>query len=135
MTTEEDFQKQLDDHPDDWQTRLVFADWLEEHSDPRAEGYRALGILRVRPVDGNAYDDSGEFWWSNMPYDARWRPFALPGHWFNKTVQWTAGALFQKYHTRREAEDAAALAFAKMPPDYRANLLAAADVPNSPTVG
>jgi hypothetical protein len=29
MTTEEDFQRQLDLHPDDHQTRLVFADWLE----------------------------------------------------------------------------------------------------------
>ena len=43
VTTEDDFQRALDKNPDDWQTRLVFADWLEERDDPRAEGYRALG--------------------------------------------------------------------------------------------
>ncbi len=30
MTTEDDFQTALDAAPDDWQTRLVFADWLDE---------------------------------------------------------------------------------------------------------
>src|SRR5579862_8640416 len=39
----------LDAHPDDYQTRLVFADWLEEHGDPRAPGYRALGALGIAP--------------------------------------------------------------------------------------
>ncbi len=38
MTTEEDFQAALDLHPDDWQTRLVFADWLQDRSDSPADG-------------------------------------------------------------------------------------------------
>jgi uncharacterized protein (TIGR02996 family) len=50
MTTEEDFQRALDADPSDWQTRLVFADWLQERNDPRAEGYRALGALRKWPL-------------------------------------------------------------------------------------
>ena len=40
MTKEDDFQKALDAHPEDWQTRLVFADWLQERGDPRAEFLR-----------------------------------------------------------------------------------------------
>lgn len=48
MTTEDDFQAAT--HPDDWQTRLVFADWLEECGDPRAVGYRALGFRRLHPL-------------------------------------------------------------------------------------
>jgi uncharacterized protein (TIGR02996 family) len=38
VTTEDDFQSALDKDPEDWQTRLVFADWLQEHNDLRAEG-------------------------------------------------------------------------------------------------
>src|SRR5829696_4545434 len=49
MTTEDDFNAALDAKPEDWQTRLVYADWLQERGDPRAEGYRALGVLRLRP--------------------------------------------------------------------------------------
>ena len=30
MTTEDDFQAAPDASPDDWQTRLVFAAWLQE---------------------------------------------------------------------------------------------------------
>ena len=47
VTTGDDFQRRLDEHPDDFQTRPVFADWLEERGDPRAEGYRALGRFRM----------------------------------------------------------------------------------------
>ena len=41
MTTEDDFQTAIDAHPEDWQTRLVFADWLDEHNDPRG------GVIRL----------------------------------------------------------------------------------------
>jgi uncharacterized protein (TIGR02996 family) len=51
MTTEDDFQRALDADTTDWQTRLVFADWLEEQGDPRADGYRALGVLKKWPTD------------------------------------------------------------------------------------
>lgn len=49
MTTEDDFQNAIDASPDDWNARLVFADWLQEQGDPRAEGYRALGALKWCP--------------------------------------------------------------------------------------
>jgi uncharacterized protein (TIGR02996 family) len=48
VTTEEDFQNALDANPKDWQTRLVFADWLQERGDERAEGYPALGLMQLR---------------------------------------------------------------------------------------
>ena len=39
MTTEDDFQRQLDEHPDDFQTRLVFADWLDENGQPERAAF------------------------------------------------------------------------------------------------
>jgi uncharacterized protein (TIGR02996 family) len=40
MSEEEGFLRQLLDHPDDDTTRLIYADWLEEHGDRRAEYLR-----------------------------------------------------------------------------------------------
>lgn len=103
MTTEEDFQAALDANPDDWQTRGVFADWLQERDDVRAEGYRALGVCRVVPVHtrvdgwyltGLDYPNRG---WLSQGYDSS--------------------------RSRRAAEDAAALAFAKLPELRRYELL------------
>ena len=62
MTTEDDFHRALDANPDDWQTRLVFADWLDDRGDPRAEGYRALGHLRLCP-----FVDATFYWWTTLP--------------------------------------------------------------------
>lgn len=40
-TTQADFESHLEQHPDDWQFRLVYADWLVEHGEPiRANGQR-----------------------------------------------------------------------------------------------
>lgn len=49
MTDEEKFNKVLDGNPDDHITRSVFADYLEDHDDPRAMGYRKLSELMVYP--------------------------------------------------------------------------------------
>src|SRR5204863_136709 len=57
VTTEDDFQNALDADPADWQTRLVFADWLQERGDVRAEGYRALGRTRFYPYVHNPKPD------------------------------------------------------------------------------
>ncbi len=50
MTTEEDWNKLLDENPADFDSRRIFGDWLEERGDPRADGYRALGVLRKHPL-------------------------------------------------------------------------------------
>lgn len=126
MTTEDDFQNALDAHPHDWQTRLVFADWLQEHNDPRADGYRALGKLNHVPLRTDK-----EQWVLGRDDNRGANPFlddrrcTLPADWF-------LGLAVKEDHfwvffpTRRSIEDAAALAFAKLPAARRAELLAAA---------
>jgi uncharacterized protein (TIGR02996 family) len=128
MTTEDDFQRALDASPDDWQTRLVFADFLEERGDPRAEGYRALGVNRRRPWPEFLTRFTFN---SGHPYagacDAG-SPGTLPNDWYRTAdPDWTRSGVgpFHKVE-RREAEDAAALAFAKLPAERRAELLAGA---------
>lgn len=138
MTTEDDFQRALDAHPEDWQTRLVFADWLQERGDARAEGYRALGKPGCYP---NSYSEKGQqsreagkitrwMYWTDPRPVRRTLPKQeldwLPLDWFeliprlpNETY-----ACFQERATRRELEDAAALAFARLPAKRRAELLA-----------
>ena len=127
MNEEAAFQAHLDLHPDDHTCRLVFADWLEERGDPRAPGYRALGInkryltWRDDPcwIDGKCGDT----------------PMALPSDWFCKlrakdrtrgSPYWPAKRLNLK---RREVEDATALAFFRLPASRRAELLNPAEVP------
>lgn len=138
VTTEDDFQGALDANPEDWHTRLVFADWLQDRDDPRAEGYRALGALRLRPVLPPR-DPFGEIgWWRHDPRanggsggypDATFAE--LPKDWFGKvkpTSYEQAGSWWKRFGngTRRDAEDAAALAFAKLPSKRRTVLLATA---------
>ncbi len=111
MTTEDDFQRKLDEDPTDWQTRLVFADWLQEHNDERAAGYRALGERRKTPLYVN--EDYRTWWYCVM---ARERPEnVLEGMWWQ---YWKMQIGYDKpvfcLSTRREAEDPAALAFSML---------------------
>lgn len=135
MTTEEDFQRALDANPDDWQCRQVFADWLQERNDPRADGYRALGASRVAPYA----EESGSGWKGYGRTDNASNLVAAPGgvaagallppDWFelvrdgNQYPNWTPTA-WAYWRSRREAEDAAALAFARLSHRRRAELLA-----------
>lgn len=136
MTTEEDFQRQLDEHPDDFQTRLVLADWLQDRGDERAEGYRALGVLRKSPAHftrahacwafhagqgRRIINDSGD---SEPVPEAH----ALPGDWVGasgSTHGWIESGHYGVGERRSDVEDAAALAFARLPASRRAELLAA----------
>lgn len=115
MTTEDDFQAALDACPDDWQTRIVLADWLEDRSDPRAEGFRALGMLRKVPLIGR---DRRATWLREMGADIGFvGPSYLPLDWHELGGAWIW------YDSRREAEDAAARTFVCLPPERRAELL------------
>jgi uncharacterized protein (TIGR02996 family) len=127
MTTEDDFQSALDNNPEDWQTRLVFADWLQDRDDSRAEGYRTLGTLRRCPAGVG-----GEFcpWFVCAPDAHLGHDCYLPADWFDEVhfdgrndIYLPSHAL-RPYGTRRAVEDAVALAFAKLPPDRRAELSA-----------
>lgn len=134
MTTEDDFQAALDADPADWQTRLVFADWLQEHGDPRADGYRALAARRWRP-----YLPPNNVRWTVADYRVLGQDDVsdLPDDWFG--LIWTATTKrdrtkSSKGHwiavdSRRIAEDVAALAFAQLPDERRRELLAAAPAP------
>lgn len=128
MTTEEDFQRALDSNPEDHHTRLVFADWLQERDDPRAEGYRALGKLKLWPLCiqgvwfyhngvGNHMDETEGL----KPADPS---HALPPDWFKGDTRRGAWTVPRK--NRRNAENTAARLFAKLPPNRRAELLALA---------
>jgi uncharacterized protein (TIGR02996 family) len=130
VTTEDDFQKRLDEKPDDWQTRLVFADWLQERGDARADGYRALAACRFVLCDRYP-GEPPRF----IPHElsrifpesagASGRDYTLPLDWYAKVLglgHEATGSLIP-FPTRRAAEDAAALAFAGLPARRRASLL------------
>lgn len=118
MTTEDDFQAALNADPTDWQTRLVFADWLDERGDPRAEGYRAIGVADRRPKRSA----SGWYWYARWPRVPDIRigdgHGTLVGDWWDATLPGQS-----PFATRRAAEDAAARAFARLPAARRAELL------------
>jgi uncharacterized protein (TIGR02996 family) len=135
MTTEDDFQQALDASPEDHQTRLVFADWLQERCDPRAEGYRAMGLGRAYPISVRMAVPP---WRSKTAWiygvvgnsiGARQRHCLLSVDWFKLIERGQGcGETWRRRLKRREAEDAAALAFAELPPERRAELLAATPV-------
>jgi uncharacterized protein (TIGR02996 family) len=119
MTSEEDFQKALDENPEDSQTRLVFADWLDEHDDPRAGGYRALGVWRTHPrgPKSDTYDLDEKcfvnwFEWC-MTKQEPYRKHHLPQVWRDKLKT------YSQYKSRREAEEAAAMAWLELTDEQR----------------
>lgn len=146
MTGESDFQKELDAHPDDWQTLLVFSDWLRDRDDPRADGYAALAALKRYPGSNTLTRDHGRsyghdwegtwFGWANLgrahysrgPVTAR-DPEALPADWYellkgdNQLPGWKADA-WGYFRSCAEAFDVAARAFAQLPAPRRAEVLA-----------
>jgi uncharacterized protein (TIGR02996 family) len=128
MTTEDDFQRALDADPDDWQTRLVFADRLQERNDPRAAGYRALGELRKWPVGPSTLWHDW-YWYRLGSSVTAVADHALPNEWFDEMTHgpgprgpitifgsrtsWPKPGV---HVNRAAAENAAALAFARLPP-------------------
>ena len=105
MTTEESFQALLDACPEDWQTRFVFADFLDERDDPRAEGYRALGALRL-----HSDLDRDTFWFGSISRRVRPEVFPascfLPREWFGAIEAEYLDEVWLQFDSRREAEDA-----------------------------
>jgi len=114
MITEEDFQKQLDEHIEDWTTRLVLADYLEEIGDKRAEGYRVLGKLRRWPtIFGKKYG-----WFCNNKYSSD-----LEQDWFR--LIYTHGSRVTDYDTatRKEMEDKTALMWLELDQKVKEEIL------------
>ena len=133
MTTQDDFLRALDEHPDDWQTLLVFADWLQEREDPRAEGYRAMGLLQLVPACWAPYESRTFSLWGWMPPGCGGSQPALPPDWYSLLPPHESKAgLPAERRTPREAYDDALLAFAWLPVERRAELLAPPPLPSGP---
>jgi uncharacterized protein (TIGR02996 family) len=94
MTSEEDFLNKLRDNPKDWQLRLVFADWLQERNDPRADGMRVVGGFKMFP--DLSYEVPYVESECEEPYtveraapqedeDSKW--WVVPADWFHKAFR------------------------------------------------
>lgn len=122
MTTEEDFQNHLDIHPDDHDTRRIFGDWLEEHGDPRANGYRALGIQQRRPLSSitrlSHEWTTGTNGYSSLPLD--W--FGNINRLYPQNTPISSYGII-RHSTRRDAEDNAATSFNELPQERQHELL------------
>lgn len=117
MTTEDEFQARLDAEPDNHTVRLVFADWLDDRSDPRADGYRALGSLQLWPWYFRDSRDWG--WWSKENWPDIDKPQStLPDDWYEVMRIYDCVGL-----KRAEAENAAAMGFTRLPAGRRTELL------------
>lgn len=136
MNEEAGFQAALDANPDDFQTRLAFADWLRERDDPRADGYQVMGELRMRP----ASDTDGEVWTfgsQSHTYETTvgWailnKKWLLPGSWLvhmkkYHQLDWDYDVRpwWRREDSREKMENRAAIAFQLMPADERTAILA-----------
>jgi uncharacterized protein (TIGR02996 family) len=124
VTTEDDFQAALDASPEDWQTRLVFADWLQERGDRRAAGYRVLGLHRCYPASPAkqarmGYHSDNWQWWRDNTSRVR-APHLVP-HTLPAGVSRHISSHCAP--SRREAEETAVLAIVHLPAPVRARLL------------
>lgn len=109
-------QAHLDAHPADHRARRLLGEWLALHGDVRGEGLRALAAcgrvpLRYRlswlcQFDGDGISDGD-------------RRHALATDWFDLI----SPSGWSRFDTRRAAEDAAAIAFARLPAERRGRLL------------
>lgn len=144
MTSENDFFDQIDETVEEWLNYLVFADFLQDRDDARADGFRALSALRIQPcwAECGIFNEDeialwglvsprikSVFWWCQQPYKPdpkqdRFKPYTLPNPWFHKQrqffMEWlNAGG----YPNRREAINGAARAFALLRPELQARYL------------
>lgn len=129
MTGEEmAFWQHLEEHPDDTLARLVFADWLQDRGDERADGMRALVVGEYRPDC-----HKGEWFygrWSNVNREGWKVSFRqayhclLPDDWWGALRDTCSDTMWWKFwYTRQDAEHAACVAFARLPAGRRAELL------------
>ncbi len=134
MTTEDDFQQALDANPRDWHTRLVFADWLQDRSDPRADGLRAIALNKRYPLSARAAGLAADgCWWHRGAPDAPGHHNNIPDDWFALLPKGAGSESFWPLFThddnsllpRHACESALARAFADLPPERQAELLSA----------
>lgn len=151
MTDEAGFLAALAEHPECETTRLVYADWLDEHERPEeaarqrrmAPGWRALVLHKMAPrLDGG--DKEPVRTWFGRKYSSRdydpdqdWLELIAdraPQEDFSRSVtaddcpscrrSEQGDALWVNFADSQRAMDAAALAFADLPAARQAELLA-----------
>ena len=67
MTDHSEFESHLDAHPDDWEYRLVYADWLEEHGDAFCETQRWMVANKQRAYKTGESKSYVWTWCENYP--------------------------------------------------------------------
>ncbi|OAI49611.1 hypothetical protein AYO44_06300 [Planctomycetaceae bacterium SCGC AG-212-F19] len=73
MNDHEAFLQGILQHPDDDAPRLVYADWLDEHTDPRGEFIRVQCELAKLPVDDPRWDELEQREWDLLrANEAEW---------------------------------------------------------------
>lgn len=128
MLTENDWQQTLDvcEPAERSALLLVFADWLEERGDERAAGYREMGRQGLCPdphfnetgwLDNDGLKCVWEWWTPEAHVEERC--CRLPHVWFGAIQsKWVYApgtqASSKDFAIRREADDAAAIAFHKL---------------------
>lgn len=103
--TRDDWERQLDDNPEDWQLRLVYGDWLEEQGvASECLAQRFMGIMEKRPSTCSG----GILWSAMLPNDNNPTHSELPLLvWENLHSIW--------FTTRIHAEEAIANVFRHNP--------------------
>lgn len=133
MTDEDAFHAAMDEDVNEFTHYLVFADWLDEHNDPRAEGYRALAEMRLRGYRASA-EYSAHFFYVWFVIERVGgqadKPSDLPQVWYDELTGYTdfgpasfvptreLGQLY--YPSARASRDAAAAAWTKLSAAYKA---------------
>jgi len=118
VTDRDAFERALDRRPNDWATRLVYADWLEENGEPvLAAGQRWQARYKKRPHcdRGDRWEKAEGHWrvrvrwrWSNCPHHERsglWRVLGGKKIWHLLVTKYGYGHV-----SRAEAERALAMA-------------------------
>lgn len=131
MHSEDEFQAHLDDHPDDHAARMIFADWLDEQGDLRGPGYRWMGAnWKMAKTNHHIWWISRESHTSDGTEGEEWK--RLPDDWFylipkidrDGTFPDQDESKFWRFaRSRQRLEDAAALAFSRLPASRQAELL------------
>jgi hypothetical protein len=104
-----------------WQRRLVFADWLQDRDDPRALGFRAMGVLKRQPLGHPKNWCWLGAWEGYREWDIEVCCWTLPSDWYYKVYHPSRRS--EEWPTQIECEDAAALAFLELPPVRQSQLL------------
>ena len=121
----------LDEHPNDHTARMALADCLRETGSALADGYAALAFMGRDVTLRRRWASS---WWRcegvppasspngrSLPEGCVGTEDQLPEDWWTM-LNWTFRQAFN-HNTRRQAEDAAALAFTRLPLERQRELL------------